>query len=202
MSEKTIRLGAIAFAVIVTVGAGVTYSFAQDHEGERGEKWREHSERHEAVKAAFETGDYTSFVEALPEDHPKLEVVTEENFGQLQEAHQLMKDGDRAGAKAIFEELGIEKKFHGKKYGKKRLHKGNPEVRAAIEAGDYAAFVEAVPAESPRAERITEENFSQVVEAHRLMREGDKEGAKAIFDELGFERPERGKHFRKGGESQ
>ena len=38
------------------------------------------------------------------------------------------------------------------------------------------------------AEKITEENFSQFVAMHQLMKDGDREGAKAIADELGLER--------------
>jgi hypothetical protein len=58
-------------------------------------------------------------------------------------------------------------------------------VDAAIKAGDYKAWVLAVGADSPQAQKITQANFAKFSEAHNLM-----EQARAIFTDLGLENGE------------
>ena len=62
------------------------------------------------------------------------------------------------------------------------------EVKEAIESGDYNTFKEAASG-TPLAEKITEENFSKLSEAHKLREEGKHEEAKAIMEELGLKGP-------------
>jgi hypothetical protein len=63
---------------------------------------------------------------------------------------------------------------------------GNHEnVKSAIEAGDYEAFVEAT-SETPFAQNITPEFFASFTEANALRETGDIEGAKVIMDKLGL----------------
>jgi hypothetical protein len=74
----------------------------------------------------------------------------------------------------------------------KQIHE---QVHAALEVGDYQAFKEAT-ADSPRAD-ITEDQFNTLIEAHELREAGNHEGAKALLDEAGIERPkhkDRGQH--------
>ena len=59
------------------------------------------------------------------------------------------------------------------------------EVRAALETGDYNAWVQAVGEDAPVLEKINADNFSRFVEAHEL-----REQAGSIMEELGFERGE------------
>jgi hypothetical protein len=56
-------------------------------------------------------------------------------------------------------------------------------IEAALEAGDYNAWLEAVGDNCPMAERINEGNFSKLMEAHNL-----REQARGIMEELGVER--------------
>lgn len=72
----------------------------------------------------------------------------------------------------------------------------NPDRQAIMEAldnSDYQTW-ENLTKDSPRAEEmlsvINETNFAQFVEAHNLMKNGDFEGAKVIFDQLGIVKPE------------
>ncbi|MDP3899813.1 MAG: hypothetical protein Q8Q23_01900 [bacterium] len=58
-------------------------------------------------------------------------------------------------------------------------------VMAAIENGDFAAWQEAV-GDGPKADLITEENFSKLSELHSLVRDGKLEEAKALQAELGL----------------
>lgn len=60
---------------------------------------------------------------------------------------------------------------------------GNQEkVEVALATGDYQSWLETVPEDCPLREKINTDNFSRLVEAHRLMREsGD------IMKELGLE---------------
>ncbi|MFC1615672.1 hypothetical protein ACFL21_00895 [Patescibacteria group bacterium] len=150
-------------------------------DGEKGEKM-------EGVKAALEAGDYQAFLDAVPEDAPIREKITEENFAKMLEAHQLMESGDKEGAKAIMEELGIKPPKHrGEKNGQKFQQK--EELMRVLESEDYQAWLELIPEDNPMSDVINEGNFGQFVEAHKLMKDDDFEGAKAIFDELGIEKP-------------
>lgn len=65
-------------------------------------------------------------------------------------------------------------------------------VKEAIASNDYATFAE-LTADKPMADKITAENFSQLVKMHQLMEDGDKEGARDIADELGLKGPRRGR---------
>lgn len=56
-------------------------------------------------------------------------------------------------------------------------------VRAAIEAGDYNAWKNAVDTDAPILTKINESNFSRLVEMHNL-----KDQANDIREELGIER--------------
>ncbi len=104
--------------------------------------------------------------------HKEKRELTEEEQAKLQEAHELMKEGDKEGALAILEELGIEwKHFKDPKYG---LYKGYSEetrdaIKAALEAGDYEAWVATISAEDPDAkilEVVDEEKFENMVERY------------------------------------
>lgn len=71
------------------------------------------------------------------------------------------------------------------------IHK---QVKAAVEQNDYNAWVTAV-SESKMAEKhadkINEETFGKLVEAHELFQSGDKEAAKEIMKELGLKKKHR-----------
>lgn len=55
-------------------------------------------------------------------------------------------------------------------------------VDAAISANDYQAWVKAVGADSPMAQKVTAANFSRFSEAHKLMAQ-----AREIMAEIGLE---------------
>ncbi|MFH1287051.1 MAG: hypothetical protein ABII02_04890 [Candidatus Magasanikbacteria bacterium] len=132
----------------------------------------QNSENLEAVQAALASGDYTAWKDAVG-DKGMSEYVTEENFDQFVQIHNLMKSGDKDGAKAIAEELGLPE--IGQMKGEHR-----EAVQAAVEAGDYAAFQEAV-GDGKMAEVIIEENFGRFIEMHNHM-----DAAKTIAEELGL----------------
>lgn len=61
-------------------------------------------------------------------------------------------------------------------------------IEVAITSANYSAFVSAT-AGGPLEGKITEAQFPKFVEAHKLMKAGDKDGAKAIMKELGIKAP-------------
>jgi len=74
-------------------------------------------------------------------------------------------------------------------------------MKEVLEAGDYNAFVELV-GDKKLGETITADNFDQFVEMHNLKEAGDREGAKAIADELGLKhRPGQKKFLRHAGKT-
>jgi len=192
---KKIAYAALPLAVITLLAVGSGLASADSEEnlqmGQKGPK----NENHMLLKEALDSNDYQTFLEVAPDK--MLEVITEENFSKLVEAHNLLNEAQnyREQAQSIFEELGLERpmgdkgpKGQGGKFGKM-----DPEqmeaMKNAIENQDYSAWVELAP--EKLKEYITEENFSQFCEARQLMRDGDQEGAKTIFDSLGLpERPQ------------
>lgn len=95
--------------------------------------------------------------------------------------HRYMSDEDKAEREAKIEERKAE------------MEAKHEAVVAALEAGDYNAWVEAVGEDSPILEKITVDNFSRFVEVHNLRAE-----AKTIMEELGIEK-EGFRHKMKGG---
>jgi hypothetical protein len=158
----------------------------------------------DSIKTALDNNDYSAWQTAIV-DSPNADELTstinESNFSQLVEAHQLMQDGDREGAKAIMEELGINGMFGGRGGHGEGGMGNNPEqnqaVKDALTNNDYTAWKTAITA-TPRGEEmlsvINESNFSRLVEAHNLMEQG-----RAIMDELGL--PDRGKGMNKGNQN-
>lgn len=62
-------------------------------------------------------------------------------------------------------------------------------VQEALEGNDYNAWMELM-GDRPVMENINEENFAKFVEMHNLLKEGDKEGANNIREELGLPEPQ------------
>ncbi|MBU1118787.1 hypothetical protein KKH43_02825 [Patescibacteria group bacterium] len=64
------------------------------------------------------------------------------------------------------------------------------EMREAVENGDFAKWKETVESKPKVTDYITEENFSKFSEMHKLMRDGNREEAEKIREELGL--PDKG----------
>lgn len=110
--------------------------------------------------------------------------LTEEQRSALEVAHELREEGNLDGARDVLMEAGFDEdtllSIH------RAGHEVHEEIKAAIEAEDYDAFLVAVEG-TPMADEIdTEDKFMQLVEAHQLREEGDFEAARTIMDELGL----------------
>lgn len=136
----------------------------------------------EEFEDRFERGDRAEFVAQLTDEQREI----------LEDIHELREEGEFEQARALAEEAGIPKPPH-------RGGERHEEVKAAVEAGDYEAFVAAI-AEAPFADEVDEAFFAQLMEAHALREAGDTEEAKAIMQELGIKphkhRGERSEAFR------
>jgi len=101
--KKTILVLVVASLLV----AG--YAVADRKWGE-DKKIRPSKEMREEVKAALEAGDYEAWKALItdkPGKHRVSEVITEENFPQLVEAHTAMKEGNYTLAKELRKELGL-----------------------------------------------------------------------------------------------
>jgi len=67
----------------------------------------------------------------------------------------------------------------------KDLYQHRESVRSAIEAEDYDAFVKALEG-TPREGKVSEDQFNVLVEAHVLLKSGDKRGAFELVKDAGF----------------
>lgn len=111
--------------------------------------------------------------------------LSAEQKSAITRARELKETGDIAAARDSLVEAGIDeevlKKLH---QAKNQVHE---EMQAALEAGDYEAFL-VIIAETPLAEIITSEaDFEQFQAAHAYKAEGNFVAAKEIFGELGVE---------------
>lgn len=178
MSNKFLT-GLIVSGIIVATGAS---AYAYNNQDTR-----------EAIRKAIVDNNYQAWTEAisdLPNATDLLNKINESNFSQLTEAEKLMKEGKREEAKTIFDQLGIKGLMGGQG---KRGGMGNPEqmqaVMTAIENNDYSAWKDAVGKLANGSEilaKVNETNFSKVVEAYNLAKDGKMDEAKAIVDELGL----------------
>ena len=76
---------------------------------------------------------------------------------------------------------------------KEQMMQHKEEMKEIMESGDYDAWVAKMTEFGKMdPEMINEDTFSKLLEMHSLMQSGDKEGAKAIADELGLKRPGKG----------
>lgn len=118
--------------------------------------------------------------------------LTEEQRSILDQARELRQSGDLEGAKTLLETSGIKPPPRGMRKGHDPLMKARGEerheaVEAALDAGDYQAFVEATK-DAPFADQVNEAFFEKFQEAHVHF-----EAGQAILAELGVQGP-RGPH--------
>lgn len=130
--------------------------------------------------------------------------LTSSQIAALEEVHDLRESGaDRDEVKAVLEAADLDRDTLREIRDATREYKKGvrAEIMTAVEAEDYEAFLEAVEGTRLAGVIDTEAAFERFVEAHDLRDEGDKEGARAILDELGIERPDhdRKNHDRRGG---
>jgi len=91
--------------------------------------------------------------------------------------------------------------------GASYAYQGNPEVQGpnysperhkametSLEEGNYRAWEELMGDRGRVAEVVTEENFAKFAQAHKLVEQGDLEGAREIREELGLNQG-----FQRGG---
>jgi len=194
MKNNTIRFGAVIVAIIITTAVVAGYTLAHDRWG------GDYSEKKAEVKEAITNNDFEAFTTAVGEDSKFGQQITEENFSKFVEAKQLIEDGNKEDAKAIFEELGIDGYrmghyggFH-KSVIKSDMHEA---IQAAIDNNDYDAWVLATGDFKKHGDNIDEDNFSRYVEAINLKKAGDYEGAKLIFGELGITKSGKFHHWNK-----
>lgn len=149
------------------------------------------SETRAELEAALESQDFEAW-SALHEDRQGAdEWATEENFAILVEAHALREAGDEEGARALLEEndlrpphKGMRGEMDDEAHEERRAQMER--VKAAIEAGDYTAWLE-VMGELPMADKLSEEGvlteatFNVLTEAHALHEAGDNEAAHELL---------------------
>ena len=163
---------AILFAV-ATAGVGIVGAQGYNADTTAGQQRQYKGGPSADIEAALEAGDYDAFIAAHPSDAPMVLDMTEEKFVQMQEMHDLREAGDTEAARALAKELGMpmrggEKGMQQHKgMNKERLsEEARTAVDAALEAGDYAAFIAAHPSDSQMVQHMTQERFDSMVSNH------------------------------------
>jgi uncharacterized protein YgbK (DUF1537 family) len=131
--------------------------------------------------------------------------LNDTQISAFEEAHELRIEGDREAAREVIVDAGIDQDTleSVREAMKEHRQETRTAISEAVEDEDYDAFQEAIEG-TPLADLITsEDDFELFVEAHELREAGDKEAAKEIMEDLGFEgKMHKGGHDgeRKGGE--
>lgn len=127
--------------------------------------------------------------------------LTDDQIEAFEEAKELRKDGDRDGARDVLSNAGIDEETLKSLREAMREHRAERRelIHEALENNDYDAFQDAVEG-SPLADIITtEDDFEIFKEAHELREAGEREEAKAIMTELGFDgKKHKGKRGHRG----
>lgn len=125
--------------------------------------------------------------------------LTNDQIAAFEEVHELKEAGaDREEIREVFEEAGLDHDDLQEVREAVREYKQEMReaVKEAVEDNDYDAFLEAVEGTKMADKIDSEADFDRLVEAHELREAGDREGAREIMEELGFDKP--GKNHRDG----
>ena len=133
----------------------------------------ERDAEHKAIRAAIRADDFNAFTVAI-KDSPLADlIITTADFVAFKEAHELMDSGDKAGAKAIFTELGLPESHHHKHGGRGVMHGRNKHGHS----------------EAPLQEELTEAQ----IQAFNVARQAnDRDAMDAIMEEAGIVKPSKG----------
>lgn len=110
--------------------------------------------------------------------------LNDDQIAAFEQAKELKESGNTEAARDVLLAAGVDEDVIRQVREAMREHKND--IHSAIATKDYEAFMGAIEG-SAFADMIdTEEEFNRLVEAYELMRDGDRAGAKDIFDELGL----------------
>jgi hypothetical protein len=187
MQKRTIlKSTAIALPIILlaTLGASVTYAAQATNTTEassvvsggsggqygmrHGRGMEMNNANHTALEAAITANDFAKF-QTLSASSPFRTITTQVQFDQLVKAHTLMKSGDTAGAKAIFDTLGLKSPGVGHQ-GMGRGGFGNQAAHTAVENNDFTAWKTAMSAYSNQT-ALTQDLFNKMVQVETLQKE-------------------------------
>ncbi len=114
--------------------------------------------------------------------------LNEDQISAFEEAKELKEAGDFDKARDVLMSAHIDEGVMEqlREAMRERRQDHDIAIKAAVEAKDYESF-KAAAAGSPLGEIIdSRAEFDRFVEAHALMETGDKDEAKAIFEDLGL----------------
>jgi hypothetical protein len=103
MGKNKIYLLASFMGLIITTL--VVSNLASAHEEPKGANFD--PTRHEAMQEILTNRDYQAWKETVDSRPHISDYITEENFDQFVDMHELMMAGDREGAQEIRDELGL-----------------------------------------------------------------------------------------------
>lgn len=178
------KVGIAVVGLVVTTAIVAGISYAQNNQ-ENGEG--KFNAKNQEILGTIEDNDFAGWKQAMKNRGVDENLLTEENFNKMAEAHRLMQAGKFEEARQIKEsmgELGLGRK--GIMQGKNSDPEKREAVMAALENKDYQAWREAVGNE--RADQVTADEFPRLIEANKLMQQGQEKfkQARNIKQEIGL----------------
>lgn len=110
--------------------------------------------------------------------------LSNEQVAALEEARMLKEDGEVEKARDVLVEAGIDEAALSALKIASRAARGD--IKEAVMANDFTAFLLAVSGTEMARLISTEEEFSQLVSAYAHAAEGERREAKALLDKLGI----------------
>jgi len=183
-SKKKVLIPVLAIAIAAAAGATTVFA---SNDGFGGHMFGQDKEDRDAMEAAMESGDYDTWKSLVTAKADQF--ASEENFNNLKQIHDLMKEGKTEEADQLREDLGMPGK--GKMRG----------IMKAVEDNDFEAWKAAMEDNvinklEELEGKINEDTFNKLVEAHQAMESGDREKARGIHKEIGLPMGPRGGHGR------
>ena len=121
--------------------------------------------------------------------------LTDDQRTALEQAKELRQSGDTEAARDVLVEAGIDEDVLAELRAAARETRAA--IKTAVETGDYDEFQDLIT-DTPLQDIITTPaDFESFREAHNLRQDGEYEEARAILNDLGIDRPERGGKFLK-----
>lgn len=187
-----VPLAIAAIAAVTAISATTAFAAASENTGMPFGGGKMKGEDHSEIIRAMESGDYQAWKSKIQEKVDKF--TSEENFNQMNEVHQLMKDGKVEEATDLAEEFGLPGHF-----GQRA---GMSEMREAVANNDYETWQQLMEEKlvdrmAGVEEKINQETFDKLVEAHGLMEAGQMDEAKELMKDAGL--PFGGGQHKRGG---
>lgn len=182
------------------LGKWMKKNMTEEQKAEMEAKHEEMKAQHDAMKAAVDSNGFAAFQAAVVNSPLAEAITTQEQFDTFVAMHTAMQNDDKETAKALAEQLGIDKSMKGgmkweykeMKWEHKEMtkemkgNKGKTKIRLFDKIGTSDSYEEfaAAHSETKIVDLIDEEVYTMIKELHQAKENKDIETVKEIAAQL------------------